>query len=412
MKKRSNKRRRNGSIVVFSAFLLMVLFGFVAFAIDVGYIVNGRTELQRTADACAMAAAVRLPDTAEAKAVAKQVALDNIAMVGPALDDSEIEFGVWDRDEAEFISPPPNGKQAAAVRVTLERSAAKGNPLTLFFAPVLNARTADASASAIAMVDRDLCGPFIGIQWVSIPGNPKTDSFNSAAGPYHPSTAGDRGSLCSDGPINIDGSAYVRGDARAGKGHDVTLYGGAVITGSIGSRMKPLNMPPVDATGAAAKNDNDKIPKIPEGKGWKSPVDNQGNLVLDGNKTLDLGPGTYYFNNVTLSGQATLNISGAVKIYITGNLYRAGGVTVNFNSQIASNLQIYMTGGTANITSNNDFYGVIYGPNTDITIDGGSDLYGAVVGKTLTVTGSGRAHYDEALGLGDVELPMRSALVE
>jgi hypothetical protein len=262
------------------------------------------------------------------------------------------------------------------------------------------------------MIDRNLCGPFIGIQWISVPGTPQTDSFNSNNAPYNPGTAGDRGSLCSDGPINIDGNPVVRGDARAGKGHDVTLTGNATITGSIGSRLKPLNLPPVDATSAATNNDNETIPLIPEGKGWKSAVDNQGNLVLDGNKTLDLAAGTYYFNNLTLSGQATLNITGPVKIYVTGNLFRAGGVTVNMNSAIASNLQIYMTGGTANITSNNDFYGVIYAPNTDVTVDGASDLFGAIVGKTLTLTGTGHGHYDEALELDEVELPTRSALVQ
>jgi hypothetical protein len=47
-----------------------------------------------------------------------------------------------------------------------------------------------------------------------------------------------------------------------------------------------------------------------------------------------------------------------------------------------------------------------------VTIDGSSDLYGAVVGKTLTITGSGIAHYDEALNLDEVELPSRTALVD
>ena len=412
MRKRRDQQRRKGSIVVLSAVLLTVLFAFVAFAIDVGYIADADTELQRTADACSMAAAMHLPDQSAGRAIAKQVALDNVAIVGPPLEDSEIHFGWWNRDAAAFTTPAPNGKQPNAVRVTLARTTAKGNPLNLFFGPMVNTDTADASASAIAMAERDLCGPFIGILWISVPGSPQTDSFNSDNGPYNAATAGDRGGLCSDGPINIDGNPYVRGDARAGKGYDVTLTGNATITGSIGSRLKPLNLPPVDATSVAANNDNDTIPKIQKGNEWISVIDNQGNLVLDGTKTLNMSSGTYYFNDVTLSGQATLNITGAVKIYATGNLYRGGGVTVNVNSGIAKNLQVYMTGGTANITSYNDFYGVIYGPNTDMTLDGNADLFGAVVGKTLTVTGSGHAHYDEALGLDDVELPMRSALVE
>lgn len=71
-----------------------------------------------------------------------------------------------------------------------------------------------------------------------------------------------------------------------------------------------------------------------------------------------------------------------------------------------------MTGGTAAVTSNNDFYGVIYAPNTAVTIDGDSDIYGAVVGKTLTITGTGSGHYDEALHIENVELPTRTALVD
>jgi hypothetical protein len=408
---RYHKNHRKGAMVVLSAFLLMVLFAFVAFSIDVGYIVHGRTELQRTADACAMAAATRLPNKDEARAIAKQVALDNAAIVGPPLSDSEIEFGIWDRDTATFISPPPSGQQAAAVRITLARTAAKGNPLNLFFGRMVKTETADASATAIAMMDHNLCGPFIGIQWIHVPGTPNTDSFNSSQGPYNPASAGDRGSLCSDGPINIDGNPYVRGDARAGKGYNVTLTGNAVITGNIGSRIKPLNMPPVDTSSVAANNDNPKVPKVPKGNGWASVIDANRNFLLDGTKILDMPAGTYYFNDMTLTGMATLNITGPVKIYLTGNLYRAGGVTVNVNSKTASSFQIYMTGGTANVTSNNDFYGVIYGPNTAVTIDGASDLFGAIVGKTLTISGTGFAHYDEALGLLDDAFPMRSALV-
>ncbi len=45
-----------------TAFLMTVLLTFVAFAIDIGYIVCARTMLQRTADASALSAAKYLPD--------------------------------------------------------------------------------------------------------------------------------------------------------------------------------------------------------------------------------------------------------------------------------------------------------------------------------------------------------------
>ena len=123
-------------------------------------------------------------------------------------------------------------------------------------------------------------------------------------------------------------------------------------------------------------------------------------------------PGTYYLNDFTLSGQSVLNFNGRTILYITGNLERGGGTAVNNDSMVPSNLEIYMTGGTANITSNNDFYGVIYAPNTDITLSGVADLYGAAVGKTLSMTGGGQAFYDESLDLSQVDLPKRTALVD
>ena len=414
LKRRPVRRvpRRRGTVLVLTVLLMVVFLGLVAFAVDLGYVLHARTELQRTADACALAAAKYLPDESAATSAAQVVATENRATVGPDLDVSGIAFGVWDRDSATFTAPPPFGNQANAVRVTLERTEAAGNPLSLFFARFLGEATADASASATAMYDRWLCGPFVGIDWVSVPGTPHTDSYNSEKEIYNPAAARDRGSICSDGPINIDGTPVIRGDARSGKGFDVTITGSATVTGSVGRRIKPMNLPPVDASQAALQNDNWQIPMIPEGKSFKSAVDPSGNFLLDGNQTMDLPPGTYYLNNFTLEGGAVFNISGPTTIYLTGNLSRAGRVIVNNSTQRPANLKFLMTGGTALVTSGNEFHGVIYAPNTSVTIDGGSDLFGAVVGRTLTITGSGEAHYDESLNLGEIEFPRRTVLVD
>lgn len=403
--------------------LMVVMIGMLAFAIDLGYVMHVRTELQRTADASALGAAALLPNESEATVVARAVAAQNAwssevkigegdELHGDDIDPMDVEFGFWDRRAATFTAPPPFGNEPNAVRVTLRRTEATGNPLSLFFGRVFGTSNADASASATAMYDRWLCGPFVGIDQVSVPGSPLTDSYNSEEGPYGWPPPRDRGSVCSDGPISVEGAAVIKGDARAGKGYSVDIIGGATVTGSVGSRLKPLDLPPVDASEAAVVNDNSQIPPIPEGNSWRSPVDADGNFLLDGNKVIDMPPGTYYFNDFTLTGQATFNISGPTTIYVTGNMERSGGTLVNNNSQVPSNLKIFMTGGTATVTSNNPFHGVIYGPNTAVTIDGDSDLYGAVVGKTLTLTGSGAGHYDESLDLEEIEFPRRTALVD
>ena len=141
-------------------------------------------------------------------------------------------------------------------------------------------------------------------------------------------------------------------------------------------------------------------------------VDANGNLLLDGGKSLTLQAGTYYLNNVTLTGQSTLTTNGEVIIYMTGNLDTSGGDIIN-TSQTPSNLQIFMTGGTALVKGDSTFYGAVYAPNTAVTIAGSGDFYGVVVGKTLEITGTGDVHFDEDLELENQdELPPRTALVQ
>ncbi len=409
---RRRPRRRRGNIVVLTAFVMAVLLAFVAFAIDIGYIVCARTMLQRTADASALAAAKYLPNQGAAGIAAVAAVHANDSSIESVFDLSNIEFGFWDRDLATFTSPPPGGTNSNAIRVNLEKSVARGNPLSLFFGGMFGTPNAEVSASATAMYDRWLCGPFVGIEQLSVPGNPQTDSYDSAEGAYSPLSAGDRGSICSDGPISVEGNPVVRGDATAGNGYSVSVTGSAVVTGSTGTRIKRLNLPPVDASGAAATNDNAQIPLIPQGNSFVSPLDAAGNFTLDGNKSIVLPAGPYYFNDFTLSGQADFAVSGPTTIYITGDLRRAGGVTVTNLTQDPSSLVFMMTGGVAEITSTNDLYGVIYAPNTNITLAGDANLFGAVVGKTLLVTGSGTAHYDESLDLEGIEFPRRTALVD
>lgn len=405
-------RRRRGMIVPLTALMLIVMCAMAAFAVDMGYVVHARTELQRTADACALAALPYMENPSYAQTVAQEIAVSNMGTVGPELQSSDVVFGYWDRDKPVGSRWAPNGSPTNAVKVRLKRSDESGNPLQLFFGYLIGTDTANTQAHAIAMYDHGLCGPFVGIEWVSVPGQPATDSYSTEEGSYNVMTARDRGSLCSDGPIFVEGSALVRGDARAGKSFTVTLEGGAIVTGSKGSRLRPLNLPPVDASGAAVSNDNHQIPMVPEGNGWKSPVDGNGNFLLDGTRAIEMPPGTYYVKDFIVKGESQFHVSGPTTIYVTGNLERSGGTMVNNNTQLPANLQFLMTGGTAKVTSNNDFYGVIYAPNTPVTLDGDSDWFGAVVGKTLTMTGSGWAHYDESLNLSEVETPRRGTLVE
>ncbi len=52
---RSRIQHRRGATLVLSVFLMFGLFSFVAFSVDIGYLAQSRAEIQRTADAAAMA---------------------------------------------------------------------------------------------------------------------------------------------------------------------------------------------------------------------------------------------------------------------------------------------------------------------------------------------------------------------
>ena len=412
---------RRGNVLVLTLLLMVVMIGMLAFAIDLGCLVHARTELQRTADACALAAAALLSDQAEAAAAAHAVAAENGWSSDPSegdqcpgsdLDPLEVEFGFWDRDAATFTSPPPSNRRANSVRVTLRRTEATRNPLRLFFARVLGNSRADVTASATAWYDRGVCGPFVGIEWLDVRGDANTDSYDSDEGSYNPYTARDRGSICSDGPIDVLGNPIVRGDALAGEDDVVNINGAAVVTGYVGNRVTPLNLPPVDASEAAQNNDNDQAPPIWQGQRWRDAIQPNGDFALNAGEVYDLPPGTYYLRNVTINGDSALNLYGPTKIYVTGKFLRAGTSVVNNNTQLARNLQILSTGGTIDVSSNTPFYGVIYAPQSRVTLDGDADLFGAVVGQTLKVIGNFGAHYDESLDLADLGVPPRTMLVD
>ena len=71
------EKRENGQSMIIFAVALVVLLGFVAFAIDMGSVALTKSEMQNAADAAALAAAQELPDATSAQSVAQAYALEN-----------------------------------------------------------------------------------------------------------------------------------------------------------------------------------------------------------------------------------------------------------------------------------------------------------------------------------------------
>lgn len=159
--------RRRGAITVFVAISLVIIIGMAALAVDIGALYSAQAELQRTADAAALAAAGRLVRSDDPSyqqdviQVAGEVAERNSVMRHAAgLDsDGDVEFGraVYDAS-TERYSFSPGGDAPDAVRVTVRRAeGSAGGPITLAFSRMMGQPTRSLQARAAAMlIPRDM----------------------------------------------------------------------------------------------------------------------------------------------------------------------------------------------------------------------------------------------------------------
>jgi Mg-chelatase subunit ChlD len=122
--------------------MIVVLLGICAFAIDLGYIANTNTELQRAVDAGALAGVGVLPDGQAATVpVVRDIVKANITGSRQIRDDEmTIETGHW--SGSSFVA---SNERPSAIRVTVERL---NQPL--FFAKIFNQHNFDLRAQAIA----------------------------------------------------------------------------------------------------------------------------------------------------------------------------------------------------------------------------------------------------------------------
>jgi Flp pilus assembly protein TadG len=400
--KKQDIGQRRGSIMILAAAFIVVIFAFAAFCIDIGYIVVANADLQNAADAAAMSGAGNLRNgPSQARAFAITLAANNSSTNNNVvIAESDIELGTWDENTATFtLLAAADESQADSVRVTCSRTHAGGNPLHLFFAPILGRKTADISVTATAHSKVSRCGLFIGINKATLSGGSYTDSYNSVNGLYNPASAGNSGDVCSDGPITLSSSSYVDGDARPGDDESVSMSGTSYVTGSTEPRSEPLKLSPVDFGDSATNNANSTIPlsafgAVPYNAG-------NGEFKLSGGDHVALPPGTYHFSKFTLSGGSSITVTGATVIYCVGD-FTASGSSIANTSQRPTNLQVYCTGGKVDISGGADFYGAVYAPTSKVVRSSGSNhVYGSLIGLELTLSGGGGAHADTALGLLD-----------
>ncbi len=172
MNTRGRPRARKGNVLVLTTFSMVCLIALLALTVDLGYLKVARTELQRSADAAAMAAAWELIDDdalygsdsyyleEEARTKASQyAALNTVTTQGPALDYQDVLVGYLP-NPLDPASPmlfgtgnPPN-----AVQVSVKKTSSLNGEVPLFFARFLGYDGSSLQAQATAALVNSVIG--------------------------------------------------------------------------------------------------------------------------------------------------------------------------------------------------------------------------------------------------------------
>lgn len=159
------QRNRKGAIAVLAAILMVVMLAMVAFVVDIGYLVSARAEMQRSADAAALAGAwemvsdealsddyLSMINYAARQTAAEVAAKNEVIQTHPSMRLFEdIDVGQLhdpsDRKEALSFSNP---SKFNTVQVRLQYDGTHNKAISFFFAPVLGVDSADLAVTAAA----------------------------------------------------------------------------------------------------------------------------------------------------------------------------------------------------------------------------------------------------------------------
>ncbi len=405
----SGSPSERGSIALMLALSLTVLMAAGALVIDLGHARVVAAELQAGLDAAAVAGASKLRDGPDvARAAAQTIAFANRAGGAPIeVAEADIEIGTWDLETNTFtVLYGDDEALGDSVRVVVSEQS-----VPVFLAEVMGvdrmsiAREATAGSSGS---DPVTCG-IVAMGDAKVTGSLFVDGYNGDDGPYSSLSTVDDAGICSNADLEIAGHARVEGSVFSGPDAAmVSISGAAVVTGTIDQLESDIVMPAVDASTAALHNDNASIGKTSKGK---SPLDGQKFDMQNGSLTLNSG--TYYFTEFNLNGSAVLTVSGAVSIYVKGDVHINGGGIVNGGHDPAD-LTILIDGSHSfEVNGNADFYGSIIAPKSEGHVNGNSDFYGIIVSDGLELNGNGDIHIDTSLAqdLGMVVEQSRSVVI-
>jgi len=234
----THRASRRGVSMPYLLVTLSGLFAIISLAVDFGRVQIAKTQLRAAADNIARYAASGLAQgVSTTQSRATTAAADN-KVDGQSLSidvNTDLEFGVWDSSARTFtVLTGASRASATAVRVTVRRTAARGNPVPTVFAALLGRHSVDVTATAIAarglviapVVDADAC------PWLA--GMPNGSQVAGYGGNTTPAVAPAQSPLLVSGlPITPGGKLYFRQTSGTTSYQDAANYGPDGNTGFI-----------------------------------------------------------------------------------------------------------------------------------------------------------------------------------
>lgn len=326
-----NLKNKNGQVIVIVALLLVVLFGIVAFVVDVGLLYQTRRELQTTADAAALAGAQDLTDAVSAKSTAIYYA--------------ELH-GVQPSDTTPTT---PYDGDPLKIEVVCKGIA------TFTFARVLGFTESEVSARAVA-IQRDIAGVAI----------------------FH---GGDEELILNGPDIDVIGGVHSNGNFKA-NGENISISGITEAVGEIMEDGENINIPstlssPVVYIPLAEYTLGIGLDPGLVDTEESSAQEYSGDLTID----IDLNENIYVHGKVEIKSSFTGSIIADDDIYIDEE-----------NIELISPV-IYSKNGKIEVKKGDIIIeGTLYSPNSEVIINnspGNVTIYGRIVANFVRLNGPG-----------------------
>ena len=414
--------RRRGSITVLGAVVALVLIALAGLAIDTAWVMSARQQLQRTADAAALAGAARIQGSGTEQAAARAAAL-NTALGNPvvgccpngvALDpnpsndpNGDVVVGKWKFDDAtkDYVFDPAD-PSPDAVQVRARCGAGTLNAaVPLFFGGLFGRSTVQGGRPATAR----LAPPATPLVLVL---DPSRSGALTIGGSVHLDVSGAAIQVDSSDPcaMTSNGAAATITASRV-RVVGASCTGNGTVSGNVvtGSDYLP------DPLAALPEPDTMGMPDLGSinGGGDYLPGYYPGGIDLNSG-TARLSPGLYVIgsqapgNGISMSGNAFVDATSGVTLFLEngGSYSAAGGSGLHITApssgtyagigffQSRANLATFEVDGNVDF----DVEGTVYLPSAELSLQGDvGRRFGRLLARTMDLGGNATVAVDGSL---------------